>query len=755
MTDDFDIDSWASTSLSSRSHHRSGPHLALCHICRVCQRPRSRRYHYEHPIPYDGVPPPPGICRRCRVVPAEDIASVGTMSDAKASDEEKNHSGQSSSKGEVMRSHGPQILQNSQAVREKSAARPNDLLNLSYRHINMRKTFAKSTRREHTQPDTDLETDDPENTDDSAVLISPTRKGIAVSSLRSTAKSGPPKTTPEPMKVTSIRGVAELASLQRERGMSYRSDVNDSLLTKRIDAAVQTEVRQQITREVQRIAREETARYNRESIKEFESPKHDERMRRIARDEVEKYRRVERKMDAHGHVYAHGKMVPIERSSIVSRKSARDGQDERSRSTVDYSSSRQPFCEAVEDIDDRDPPSVWQSGKRSGTHETPMSRILRHEASTNPMRSDTIRNNGNSDRQRGVVLIDERIQLGSASAPTAAPSWMTNDQFGPANDAQRQTPQTEARDRDDRDSVRDPVKRVQSPLQKARERSSLDIDAENSRFAKASLDRTSLDRIDGLARPVQRLSPSDGPDALTRTLWSASVQAVVSPSSSETSALAVGRRKSTTRPMARLYYRPDDPQRQTSYRRGAQNSHGDDSGKERSQVNGSIRYHSEYNQMSARRNSSDHYLQSETDISRRQPSQTRFSDDHESSVYKRKSRLLASRPDCDTRSQSRDSVPDDANKMVEKGDDQARPSKTRPHNILPRKPSHVDQGTMRAANEAVPSEQDRNRLRPGMLGPYTRLAGKPSESVKVQDGSVISEDSSNTSRHHRRRRERN
>ena len=36
------------------------------HICRVCQQPRSPRYHLEHPIP-KGSPAPPGeVCKRCR-----------------------------------------------------------------------------------------------------------------------------------------------------------------------------------------------------------------------------------------------------------------------------------------------------------------------------------------------------------------------------------------------------------------------------------------------------------------------------------------------------------------------------------------------------------------------------------------------------------------------------------------------------------------------------------------------------------------
>jgi hypothetical protein len=41
--------------------------LTIYHVCCICIRPRSEKYHLEHPIPASGVPPPPGICRRCRI----------------------------------------------------------------------------------------------------------------------------------------------------------------------------------------------------------------------------------------------------------------------------------------------------------------------------------------------------------------------------------------------------------------------------------------------------------------------------------------------------------------------------------------------------------------------------------------------------------------------------------------------------------------------------------------------------------------
>lgn len=53
--------------------------LAIYHICRICVRPRSEKYHIEHPIPSDGNPPPPGICRRCRVTSGTNIQESFTL----------------------------------------------------------------------------------------------------------------------------------------------------------------------------------------------------------------------------------------------------------------------------------------------------------------------------------------------------------------------------------------------------------------------------------------------------------------------------------------------------------------------------------------------------------------------------------------------------------------------------------------------------------------------------------------------------
>lgn len=48
------------------------PPVVTYHVCRLCHRPRSDRYHRHHPITPSKIPPPPGICRRCRIKSHDD-----------------------------------------------------------------------------------------------------------------------------------------------------------------------------------------------------------------------------------------------------------------------------------------------------------------------------------------------------------------------------------------------------------------------------------------------------------------------------------------------------------------------------------------------------------------------------------------------------------------------------------------------------------------------------------------------------------
>ncbi|KAF2862220.1 hypothetical protein K470DRAFT_263073 [Piedraia hortae CBS 480.64] len=54
------------------------PPMAVYHICRVCLRPRSAKYHRENPILINCVPPPPGICKRCSKPKVVEIAEQVT-----------------------------------------------------------------------------------------------------------------------------------------------------------------------------------------------------------------------------------------------------------------------------------------------------------------------------------------------------------------------------------------------------------------------------------------------------------------------------------------------------------------------------------------------------------------------------------------------------------------------------------------------------------------------------------------------------
>jgi hypothetical protein len=86
---------------------------------------------------------------------------------------------------------------------------------------------------------------------------------------------------------------------------------------------------------------------------------------------------------------------------------------------------------------------------------------------------------------------------------------------------------------------------------------------------------------------------------------------------------------------------------------------------------------------------------------------------------------------------------------------------SKPGNALGRSSQTQSSPLMRASQAsrrsgAVPAMQGANSSKPerGMLGPYAEDMRERSESMKVHDGSMISEDNRRTSHHDRRRRER-
>ena len=68
--------------------------------------------------------------------------------------------------------------------------------------------------------------------------------------------------------------------------------------------------------EIRRIARDEIERYARDSYK---AERTDSEIRTISRDEIQRYKEAERKLDAHPEAYAHGRLVPVERRIEVER----------------------------------------------------------------------------------------------------------------------------------------------------------------------------------------------------------------------------------------------------------------------------------------------------------------------------------------------------------------------------------------------------------------------------------------------------
>ena len=269
------------------------PPLAIYHICRVCLRPRSPRYHREHPIPLDGLPPPPGICRRCRVMSVEETQKVADVVFTSESNKVKigcitpfvpDEDIISNKEMREMRSKAclQGRLDERSSPCHKTTQRYVRVIDGSDGPVRRRTTKVTFTRsRSH-----DSTSDDP---------VEPTQ-AIA------TAPEEPVLATNAVKKIDSTK--ASISTKASETGSTVKSKTSTRHVTEIVEP-----VQPGCTEEdVRAFAREEIERYGREYWKTDRS---DDRIRKLAREEVERYRQAERILEAHPDPYAHGRMVPV------------------------------------------------------------------------------------------------------------------------------------------------------------------------------------------------------------------------------------------------------------------------------------------------------------------------------------------------------------------------------------------------------------------------------------------------------------
>lgn len=307
------------------------PPLAVYHICRICLRPRSARYHREHPIPVNGVPPPPGICRGCRITSIEEVPKSAEMVVGEESNKMRIGIGcivpdqDYVSNAEMHRRRGKQLMPTCAQIlqtpprqrlvieEQESSGTGSSERELMYRHVRVRESTSEPPARPKTSAESTAQ--------DAIDALGAQSEHCSFTEIegldkKATLKSKPPKSAQAPATqqdevdhndVPKLDWFVEVGQGKvAVRGLSQLPGKGP------IDAAMSPYV---TPAEPQRSALFPPHVLVRESApsKPSQQPTYTESyIRRLAREEVERYRQAERKLDAHTDPYAHGRMVPVE-----------------------------------------------------------------------------------------------------------------------------------------------------------------------------------------------------------------------------------------------------------------------------------------------------------------------------------------------------------------------------------------------------------------------------------------------------------
>lgn len=296
------------------------PPLAVYHICRICFRPRSSAYHRSHPIPVNAVPPPPGICRRCRILKVEETTTRAAKTDRGPREIEIVRQSQSNDirlglftginnedyisreRWEAKRTRALLREAERQRLEDEDKESENDR-DVAYRHVRIRQRVDCPTRAEQVatnvlpclpKPRTSIYSTAQDAIDQ---VSSPSEETLVVDSKKSTDDSRPFPYTPTAAGVAEQR--TKLVSAQEDAAPSHRVKVSAS-----------------VTREGSPNSSHSQSTVKARAKVETGVPKPaptESEIRKIAREEIVRYRQAERKLRAHPDPYAHGRMVPVER----------------------------------------------------------------------------------------------------------------------------------------------------------------------------------------------------------------------------------------------------------------------------------------------------------------------------------------------------------------------------------------------------------------------------------------------------------
>lgn len=313
------------------------PPLAIYHICRICLKPRSAKYHREHPIPLDGVPPPPGICRRCRVTSVKescefDVSDVdevvrkGKSNDINigfitpfvpeeaiiSNEDAKKMQAERYLRGRSRERHITIFREKSSESsdrRQRSKSRRSDIV---YRHVRVleepgsrHKTAVGSAAQGlPRKDDSGLHT---------RLRYSERREESTSRKVETQTQDRGESRTRQTLKSTNLaRMDSPRASLSSQKSsLTSRPNITPTPKVATTEDVVLKRPERSDS-DIRRIAGEE-ARWYASHLRKNERTESD--IRRIAHEEVERYREAERKLDARPGAFSHGGMVPVRRQS--------------------------------------------------------------------------------------------------------------------------------------------------------------------------------------------------------------------------------------------------------------------------------------------------------------------------------------------------------------------------------------------------------------------------------------------------------
>jgi hypothetical protein len=304
----------------------SQPSLTIYHVCRICLRPRSEKYHLEHPISSDGALSPPGICKRCRITSVEEKNNHTKFVHVEESDKvrvgisaffpkDSLYTRQEASEAirkQRRKGHGDVY------VREYSSEEE-DLDRVIYRYV-------KRTAQAVPEPP-------PLERPEASV------ENLTTMNLMNDQFSPQPETGRTTMKVNvgsdyadspntgTVRYPAQNVRVAKIR-RAARSEPTDSLASTKSSGSSTSTTKGQVRSKAKASAYVQSSVASSQSkvtaTAQVAAPVADgyteSEIRTFARDEVERYRQAERMMHAHPNAYAHGRIVPVAPSMPVERR---------------------------------------------------------------------------------------------------------------------------------------------------------------------------------------------------------------------------------------------------------------------------------------------------------------------------------------------------------------------------------------------------------------------------------------------------